>query len=338
MKSIDLEHYEFEYDHALASGDRTAHRQLHYEPDHKAKKESSEIVAELAEEDDTLETGFETSYHPAKYEREWMTQALGPFYVMGDITDVLRLVKGGKEASVYMCAADPGLGEDYLAAKVFRPRRFRALRNDAVYRHGRAALEADGSEMRDRRGLHAMHKGTDTGKEMRQTSWLAHEFVALGKLHSLGLDVPKPIASGHNSILMTYIGDASMPAPTLNTVDLQLREARELFDRLVWNVDVMLANEMIHGDLSAYNVLYWHGTATIIDFPQVVSPYENPSAESIFRRDVHRLCEYFVTQGVSRDSKRIADDLWNKHVPADLWPTDPLQFQAWEYEDENGRH
>ncbi len=330
MKSIDLEHYEYDYDHALATGDRAAHRRRDERLHRVSRRDLSEIVADLTDLDDTLATGFETTYRPAKYEREWLADSLGPFYVMGDITDVLRLVKGGKEASVYMCSASPNLGVEYLAAKVFRPRRFRSLRNDAVYRHGRAALEADGTEMRDRRGLHAIRKGTSAGKEMKQTSWLAHEFVALQQLHSAGVDVPVPIASGHNTILMGYVGDRTMPAPTLNTLSLTQKEAQPLYDRLVWDIERMLAREMVHGDLSAYNVLYWEGRVTLIDFPQVVSPYENPAAESIFRRDVHRICEYFAAQGVKTDAKALADDLWHRYVPPGLWPTDPLQFRAWD--------
>ncbi len=47
---------------------------------------------------------------------------------------------------------------------------------------------------------------------------------------------------------------------------------RPLYERLLRNIEIMLEHGIVHGDLSAYNVLYWEGQITLIDFPQVVSP------------------------------------------------------------------
>ena len=55
-------------------------------------------------------------------------------------------------------------------------------------------------------------------------------------------------------------------------------KAKFLFDRMIHNVDLMLANKCIHGDLSAYNILYWEGEVLIIDFPQAVNPKNNRSS------------------------------------------------------------
>jgi catechol 2,3-dioxygenase-like lactoylglutathione lyase family enzyme len=49
--------------------------------------------------------------------------------VEGQILDVLRRVKGGKEANVYCCRTHPSTGVDLLAAKLYRPRMFRNLRS-----------------------------------------------------------------------------------------------------------------------------------------------------------------------------------------------------------------
>jgi len=72
----------------------------------------------------------------------------------------LRQVKGGKEATVYCCAAHPATGQDLLAAKVYRPRIFRQLRNDARYRQGRQILGGTAKVVRDHRHLRAVRKGT----------------------------------------------------------------------------------------------------------------------------------------------------------------------------------
>jgi RIO kinase 1 len=112
---------------------------------------------------------------------------------------------------------------------------------------------------------------------------------------------------------MGYIGDIDGCAPALSEVTLERAEARRLFERVLHNIDVLLAHERIHGDLSAYNILYWEGQVTLIDFPQVVSPTINRNAFGIFKRDVTRVCEYFSKQGVDADANKIAHELWLKH-------------------------
>ena len=101
-------------------------------------------------------------------------------------------------------------------------------------------------------------------------------------LKQAGADVPAIFDSGNNAILMSYIGEAEMPAPALNKVDLDPAEARELFERVLQNVEIMLAHDRVHGDLSAYNILYWDGEITLIDFPQAISPKDNRNAWFIF--------------------------------------------------------
>ncbi len=157
---------------------------------------------------------------------------------------------------------------------------------------------------------HAMNKRTGFGLQLLHTSWIEHEVQTLRILHQAGADVPKPLASGHNAILMDFIGGPELPAPTLNTVDLSPAEARTLFGRTLHNIELMLAHDRIHGDLSAYNILYWEGAITLIDFPQAISPGQNRNAFPIFQRDLTRICEYFTRQGVTADPEALAVKLW----------------------------
>ena len=87
------------------------------------------------------------------------------------------------------------------------------------------------------------------------------------------------------------------------------------------NVDLLLQHDLIHGDLSAYNLLYWQGEAVLIDFPQVVNLHSNPKAHFILRRDIQRTCEYFAGQGVDCNAPAIADEFWRRYVP-ELHPED----------------
>jgi serine/threonine-protein kinase RIO1 len=75
---------------------------------------------------------------------------------------------------------------------------------------------------------------------------------------------------------------------------------------------------MIHGDLSPYNILYWEGEITLIDFPQVTNSQNNPQADFILRRDIERVCEYFQKQGVKCNANAIFTNFWEKYVTKNL--------------------
>lgn len=319
----------FEGLYDLERRDRRAHRQAHrgggaVRRPRPAPARPAAWRHDPTGRDEAPEADVAFTYQGSRHEHAWIHEALDTFVHQGVITDVLRLAKGGKEATVYICAANPGLGVPHLAAKIYRPRKFRSLRNDTLYRTGRKALDADGKLVKDSRAVHAMRKGSDFGKAMAHTSWLAHELAALRRLHAAGADVPQPFATGNNVILMAYVGDAAMPAPTLNHVRLARGEAAPLFARVVDNIELMLSERCIHGDLSAFNILYWQGAITLIDFPQTVDPYDNPAGRAIFARDVTRVCDHFAGYGIDVDAAALAEAIWARHVPADLWEGVPL--------------
>ena len=282
---------------------------------------------------------FNFTYPASRFERTWLLDSLGSFYTNGWIADVLRIVKGGKEASVYLCQGAPAAGNELVAAKVYRPRSLRNLRNDHLYREGRANLDAEGREIFDDGMLHAMRQKTRYGQELLHTSWIEHEVATLKRLLQVGADVPKVYTSDHNAILMSYIGENGMPAPALNEINLEPEEVVPLFERTLHNIELMLANQRIHGDLSAYNILYWEGAITLIDFPQAIHPEQNRSAYKIFERDVVRVCEYFAAQqpdgwGTGARSasplrpRKLAADLWTAHRYRILPEIDPAMLDA----------
>jgi RIO kinase 1 len=256
---------------------------------------------------------FKFTYEPARFEEWWLLASLGDLFEHKWISDVLRRVKSGKEASVYQCRAGVAITGELAAAKVYRPWSLRSMRNDGAYREGRIDLDNEGRPVIDDGMLHAIRKKTEYGRELLHQSWMAYEFRSLQALHAAGADVPEPYVMGHNTILMGFLGDAQSCAPSLNEVHLEPDERQPLFERVVRNIDILLSLNRIHGDLSAYNILYWRGKISLIDFPQVVSPKENRNAYRIFRRDVRRVCEYFGRQGVDADATHLAEDLWQAH-------------------------
>ncbi|MPZ47988.1 MAG: hypothetical protein GEU75_01510 [Dehalococcoidia bacterium] len=173
------------------------------------------------------------------------------FFDRGLIDEVLGLVKTGKEASVYCCRGGPALGIDLVAAKVYRDRQYR-FKNDAVYQ------EARGREMGLRgRPLRAFEKKTQFGREVQEGIWRHREYETLELLHAAGADVPRPLAAANDVVLMEYVGDEDGAASQLNRVRIDEDAAGPLFQRLIDNVELWLACNRVHGDLSPHNILYW---------------------------------------------------------------------------------
>jgi len=276
----------------------------------------------LYEQLDTLQE-YDFTYAASRHEEWWLLDSLGSFFEEQWFDDGLKIVKGGKEASVYLCQANVSTDRDLLAAKVFRPQSLRNLRRDHLYREGRSRLDEDGLTILGDRQYRAMKNRTPYGQELMHTSWIEHEFRTMKLLHSVGCDIPRPHASDHNAILMDFIGNENVSAPTLNSIRLDKNERQRLFDKIMHNVNLMLQNGRVHGDLSAYNILYWDEEITLIDFPQAINPVRNPNAYTIFQRDIKRICEYFTAQGLHNDHKKLAEDLWIAHgystTPNFLW-------------------
>ena len=292
-----------------------------------------EANAEFLNGQDDSRRNFKFTYSAARFEEWWLLESLGEFYEHKWITDVLRRLKGGKEASVYLCRSGPAIDAPLVAAKVYRPRQLRNLKNDGQYRTGRVDLDENGHAIVKDGDLHAMEKRTNYGEELRHQSWISYEFQTLEMLHNAGADVPQPFAMEKNAILMDYIGDIDSAAPTLNGIGLDREEVKPLFERVIRDVDLLLTNQRIHGDLSAYNILYWEGDITLIDFPQVVQPDSNPAAWSIFLRDMTRICQYFASQGIRRDPRKLAADLWTSHGHRVIYEVDPRNLDPEKKED-----
>jgi len=262
----------------------------------------------------------DTTFVPGRYEREWLHSSLSEFFETGLLTDILFAVRGGKEASVYCCRAGPSAGGRLLAAKVYRPRKYRNLRNDATYRVGRQILDHSGKAMRaNNQRLHrAVRNRTRVGKRMRHTSWLMHEYRTMRKLHGSGGDLPAPVDAGANVILMQFIGDLDGAAPTLNRARIEPSGADRLLAEVLGNVETLLRHGLVHADLSPYNLMYHQDRCWLIDFPQAVDVYDNPNAQRLLERDVARVWKWFRKRGATASCwEDLVDDIWDRVFGSD---------------------
>jgi RIO kinase 1 len=164
-----------------------------------------------------------------------------------------------------------------------------------------------------RRGSAATRK-TEKGRAAQVASWIEYEYLTQRIMYDHDADVPRPFAHVGNTILMEYIGAKEQPAPRLSDVVLEAAEAQLLFECILRNIELALMQGRIHGDLSAYNILYWDGKVSVIDFAQSVDPYHNSDVFSLFARDITRVCSYFARYDVPGDPVELARSIWISHM------------------------
>jgi RIO kinase 1 len=239
-------------------------------------------------------------------------ESLTQFFDSGQLDDVIGVIKSGKEATVYLCTGGGLIDDELVAAKVYRSLDVRTFRDDAVYRHGRTR-----GNSRQERGVRLK---TRTGREVRFSQWMTSEYETLRALHRAGVDVPRPIAHGGQAVLMEYVCDADgEPAPTLNQAHLTASQAGAIYERIIRNIEVMLANDRVHGDLSPFNVLYGAGERlAIIDFPQTVDARFNSNALELLERDVDRICAWAGRFGIETDAFGTARAMWRRFVRSEM--------------------
>ena len=222
------------------------------------------------------------------------------------VSDVLHQIKSGKEASVWRCAAQSHVGVEWLAVKVYRPLKSRGFQNVAIYQQGRYIGDA--------RLRRAYHNKSKAGRSAQFGMWVTAEFETMRKLYAAGASVPKPYAQTAGAIIMEYIGEQDIPAPTLNRVRLTSEKAKILFDFIMKEIELWLSNGRIHADLSPFNILYWNGICKVIDFPQSVDPEVNASAFSLFERDINNIVTYFSKYGIQASSVDLACEMWSRNA------------------------
>jgi len=187
--------------------------------------------------------------------------------------------------------------------------------NDAIYRFSRVQRDEQGQAMHgnNRRGSADTRK-TERGRAAQVASWIEYEYQTQRLLYAHGATVPRPFAQVGNAVLMEYIGDLGEPAPRLSDVVLEQEEVQPLFDYILRDIELALKHGRIHGDLSAYNILYWQGSVMLIDFAQAVDPYHNSDVFSLLARDVERTCQYFARYGVKHDARELARRIWSRNM------------------------
>ncbi len=228
----------------------------------------------------------------------------------GVIDEVVGRLNSGKEADIFLVQHRGRV----VAAKVYRDRNQRSFKHNADYKEGRA--------VRNSRTQRAIDSGSRFGKQMSEEEWGTTEARALHRLEAHGVRVPIPVMSYEGVLLMELVKDAEgHPAPRLIEMRYEPDEARAAYLDLRSQIVKMLCAEIVHGDLSAYNILAAEAGPTIIDFPQIVSPAGNSRAEFFFLRDYRNVHDFFANFDRSLSASwEDGRQIWNAYRRRELTP------------------
>lgn len=221
----------------------------------------------------------------------------------------LGVLKTGKEADVFVLERSSLPTTDgapvkraVMAAKRYRDAEHRSFRRHAGYTEGR--------RIKDTREARAVATKTRFGRQVATDVWARAEWSALVDLWTSGVPVPYPVQIDGREILMELVVDADgSPAPRLSATRPSRQQLDDWFDQLRSALIVLCGKGMVHGDLSAYNILAGRDGVVLIDLPQVLDLIANPHGTDFLHRDCVNVCTWFSSKGLELDGDELFAEL-----------------------------
>jgi RIO kinase 1 len=236
-------------------------------------------------------------------------KGLQPLIDDGMVDSVVRKLKSGKEASVYIVTC----GGEVRCAKVYKEAEQRGFHKLAQYQEGRKTRNSRDARAMGRRGRH--------GRRVQEEEWKNAEVDALYTLANAGVRVPTPYLVHEGVLLMELVRDMhGDPAPRLNEVSITPEQARAWHAFMIAQIVRMLCAGLIHGDLSEFNVLVDANGPVIIDLPQAVNAASNNNAFAMLERDVNNMRATFGQAAPELLETQYAREIWKLYEASELQP------------------
>lgn len=188
------------------------------------------------------------------------------------VSRLLFLIAKGKEGDVYLADAGEEVHADHVAVKIFR------IETSSFYSR-----------------VDYMIGDPRFPKIKRSIFWIVNEWckkeygnlkiASHAKVHA-----PEPYYFNGNVLALEFIGNGQRVAPQLKNVVLE--EPEKVLKIILADVKKLYQHELVHADLSEYNILMHDGTPYIIDFGQAVID-KHPNAMMFLKRDIYNITNYF---------------------------------------------
>jgi RIO kinase 1 len=199
------------------------------------------------------------------------------FLNKGILDEIHGVVNAGKEARVYYGKNKEG---EERAVKIYLTSSAEFLKGMRKYIEG------------DKRFKSVKH---DTRSLI--STWAQKEFRNLQQAVRAKVNVPKPIAVERNVLIMEFIGKNGVSAPSLREQPVDNPE--KVYGQLLVSLKRLYRKaDLVHGDLSEYNIMMWKGKPVVFDMAQAV-PTSHPLAGFLLRRDLANLNRFFSRLGVT---------------------------------------
>ena len=136
-------------------------------------------------------------------------------------------------------------------------------------------------------------------------AWTQREYKNLMKAREV-IRVPTPILFKDNILLIELISQGGQPAPQLK--DAYVEDYEKLFKEIKIMIKKLWDVGLVHGDLSAFNILIQNQQAVFIDFSQGTAT-DSPNAKELLRRDLEVITNFFKKQGIKKDPQEVYEEI-----------------------------
>ena len=198
------------------------------------------------------------------------------FLNKGVLGDIFGVVSAGKESRVYWAKSKDG---QELAVKIY-------LTVSAEFKKGMLPyIEGD-----------PRFKGIKHDTRSLIFTWARKEYRNLEQATWAEVRVPKPIVVRNNVLIMEFIGKDGKSAPSMK--EQQPEQAKRIYGEILNYLERLYCKaELVHGDLSEYNIMIWKKHPVLFDVSQAVS-ISHPMAGFLLRRDLTNLNRFFSRMGI----------------------------------------
>ncbi len=125
-------------------------------------------------------------------------------------------------------------------------------------------------------------------------AWTRKEFSNLARAKEAGLPVPEPLVWDRNILIMSFLGEGECPYPQLRSAEID--NPAQVYENIMAMIDTLYNKaELVHGDLSEFNILY-SDQPYLIDMGQSVTR-DHPRALQFLMRDIRNMNRFFKKKG-----------------------------------------
>lgn len=200
----------------------------------------------------------------------------------GYFDELVGAVSIGKEANIFTAKKKDG---DFIIVKIYRlencnfNQMFNYIKTDPRYMH---------------------LKGQ---KRKIIFEWVRREYRNLLKAREVGVRVPTPIHAINHVILMELVGQPDELAPQVKNSEIERPE--EFVTEILSQMRTLYQKgEIVHADLSMFNILVRDQKPVLIDMSQGTS-VQDPHAKEYLQRDIHNVVHLAKRVGVKLDAEEV---------------------------------